>query len=132
MRYTVTLRDAQTGHAAFSAMWQQVKALLIAGHRVELSAKTETRSNAQNRLMWQRLGELSRGVEWHGQKLSAEDWKEVLSASLRNQRAVPGINGGFVVLGQRTSRMTVPEMTEMLDLISAFGAQQGVTFEDEQ
>ncbi len=132
MRYAVTLRDAQTGHAAFSAMWQQVKALLIAGHRVELSAKTETRSNAQNRLMWQRLGELARGVEWHGQKLTAEDWKEVLSASLRNQRAVPGINGGFVVLGQRTSRMTVQEMTEMLDLISAFGAQQGVTFEDEQ
>lgn len=132
MRYTVTIRDTQTGHAAVAALWGQIKALLIAGHRVELSAKTETRSSAQNRLMWSRLGELARGVDWYGRKLSAEEWKDVLSASLRKQDFVPGINGGFVVLGQRTSRMTVQEMTEMLDLISAFGAQQGVTFEDEQ
>lgn len=131
MRYEVTLQDAQTGHAAVSALWTQLKALLHAGHRIELCAKTETRSSAQNRLMWARLSELSRAVDWYGMKLSAEDWKEVLSASLRNQRTVPGINGGFVVLGQRTSKMTVAEMTEMLELIAAFGAQRGVVFEDE-
>lgn len=130
MRYEVTFRDAQTGHAAVSALWTQLKALLHAGHRIELCAKTETRSSAQNRLMWARLSELSRAVDWYGMKLSAEDWKEVLSASLRNQRTVPGINGGFVVLGQRTSKMTVAEMTEMLELIAAFGAQRGVVFED--
>lgn len=131
MRYAATLRDAQTGHANYSALWQQIKPLLIAGHRVELSAKTETRSSAQNRLMWQRLEELSRGVEWYGQRLTSEEWKDVLSASLRKQRVIPGIDGGFVALGQRTSKMTVAEMTEMLDLISAFGAQQGITFKDE-
>ncbi len=42
MRYEVTLRDAQTGHAAVSALWTQLKALLHAGHRIELCAKTET------------------------------------------------------------------------------------------
>ena len=131
MRLDVTLHNAQSGHATYSALWQQIKGLLMAGHKVQLAAKTETRSSAQNRLMWQRLGELSAGVTWHGLKLTSEEWKDVLSASLKQQRAVPGINGGFVVLGQRTSQMTIAEMTEMLDLIAAFGAQQGVTFKDE-
>lgn len=131
MRLDVTLHNAQTGHATYSAMWQQIKGLLLAGHKVQLAAKTETRSSAQNRLMWQRLSELSAGVEWYGQRLTADEWKCVLSASLRKQKVVPGIDGGFVVLGQRTSQMTVAEMTEMLDLIAAFGAQQGVTFKDE-
>jgi hypothetical protein len=41
---------------------------------------------------------------------------------------VPGIDGGFVVLGLRTSQMSVAEMAELQTLIEAFGAQQGVRF----
>jgi hypothetical protein len=79
--------------------------------------------------MWVALGHLSNQVVWHGQKLTKEEWKDVLTASLNNQRAVPGINGGFVVLGARTSKMTVEEMTEVLELAFAFGAEHGVKFD---
>jgi hypothetical protein len=41
---------------------------------------------------------------------------------------VPGIDGGFVVLGKSTSKMTKGEMSELQTLIEAFGAQQGVRF----
>jgi hypothetical protein len=41
---------------------------------------------------------------------------------------VPGIEGGFVVIGAHTSKMTVPEMTELIELSTAFGTQQGVKF----
>ena len=127
MKHTVTLFNAQQGSVAYRAMWDQVKALLIAGHKLQLSVKTETRSDAQNRLLWQRLAELAAGVDWYGHKLTSEEWKDVISASLRKQKVVPGIeNGQFVVLGQRTSKMTVAEMTEMLDCIECFAAQQGV------
>jgi hypothetical protein len=54
----------------------------------------------------------------------------MLTASLKKQRAVPGIDGGFVILGQRTKRMRKAEMAELLELIYAFGAQQGVTFKE--
>lgn len=114
-------------------LWLEVKPWLVAGHKLTVTVKKDTRSTAQNRLMWQRLGELAASVNWYGQKLTAEEWKDVLSASLRRTlKVVPGIDGGAVILGQRTSEMTIAEMTEMLDLISAFGAQQGVTFADEQ
>lgn len=101
------------------------------GTRVEF--KAARRSVEQNALLWSRLTELSRQVVWYGEKLSAEDWKDVCSASLRRARVVPGIDGGsFVPLGMRTSDMSTAEMTALLDLISAFGAEHGVAFADEQ
>lgn len=93
--------------------------------------RSARRSVDQNALLWARLGEISRGVVWYGQKLTAEDWKDVFTASLRKARVVPGLDtGSFVPLGMRTSDMTKDEMTALLDLIDAFAAEQGVTFDE--
>ena len=90
-----------------------------------------TRSHVQNAFLWSCLADISRQVEWYGQYLSAEDWKDVLTASLRHCRVVPGIDKGtFVPLGMRTSQMTIPEMSELIELIFAFGAERGVVFTD--
>ncbi len=96
--------------------------------QVVLSEHKAKRSNDQNAGMWADLTDVSRQVEWHGMKLSPEDWKHIFSASLKRQRAVPGLDGGFVVLGIHTSKMSVGEMCELRELIWAFGAQQGVKF----
>lgn len=96
-----------------------------------LEFKAPRRSLDQNSLLWARLTEIAEQVEWYGAKLSAEDWKDVMSASLRKARVVPGIDPGtYVPLGMRTSDMTKEEMGALLDLIEAFGAQRGVTFHD--
>jgi hypothetical protein len=90
-----------------------------------------TRSNMQNALLWARLSEIAARVEWYGQRLSAEDWKDMFSASLRKSRVMPGIDPGTVVaLGLRTSKMTVAEMTALLDLIDAFAAERGIEFNE--
>jgi hypothetical protein len=90
--------------------------------------KPATRSLDQNARFWAMLGEISEQVEWHGQKLKPEDWKHVFSASLKQQRAVPGLDGGFVVLGQSTSKMTVREMGDLMEIMTCFGAERGVKF----
>lgn len=91
--------------------------------------KSARRSTDQNALMWVLLGEIAQQVDWYGQKLLAEDWKDVLTASLRRARVVPGVDPGtFVPLGMRTSDMTPAEFSELIELIYAFGAQQGVVF----
>lgn len=128
MKYSATLYNAQQGHQALMALWTQAKALLMAGHRLNVEVKTETRSSAQNRRLWAMLRDVSQQVDWYGQTLTDEEWKDVLTASLKKQKAVPGIDGGFVILGARTSQMTKQEMTELQDLLEAFGAQQGVRF----
>lgn len=89
------------------------------------------RSLDQNALMWSLLSQIGKQVDWYGQKLSSEDWKDVLTASLRRTRVVPGIDAGsFVPLGMRTSQMTKEEVSELLELIYAFGAQQDVRFRE--
>ena len=86
------------------------------------------RSWMQNRRMWAMLRDVSQQVDWHGQRLQDSEWKDVFTAALKRQKVVPGIDGGFVVLGSSTSRMTVAEMAELMTLMEAFGAQQGVRF----
>ena len=93
--------------------------------------KKARRSLDQNALLWARLTKIAQEVEWHGVKLSAEDYKDMFTASLRKSRVVPGIDAGtFVVLGMRTSDMTKEEFGMLLDLIDAFAAERGVTLEE--
>jgi hypothetical protein len=99
------------------------------GTRVEF--KAPRRSLSQNDLMWQRLTEVSEQVVWYGAKLSADDWKDIFTASLRKARVVPGLDPGtYVPLGMRTSDMTVGEMKDLLALMEAFAAERGVRFRD--
>ena len=93
--------------------------------------KKAKRTLEQNALLWSRLTEIARKVEWYGEKLTAEDWKDVFSAALRKARIVPALEGtGYVQLGFRTSDMSKEEMNNMLALIDAFAAERGVTFNE--
>lgn len=95
-----------------------------------VEVKEPTRNLEQNALLWSLLGQISKQVNWHGFKLTAEEWKDVFSASLKRQKVVPGLDGGFVVCGQSTSKMSKATFSELLELIFAFGTQQGVEFEE--
>ena len=126
-RLLIQLCEPTQAHRALTQqVWPLVKASLIAGHRMALEVRSETRSTAQNRLLWSSLSDVARQVEWHGQRLDAEAWKDMATAALKRQRVVPGIDGGFVVLGQRTSRMTKAEMSELVDFLHCFGDQRAV------
>jgi hypothetical protein len=93
--------------------------------------KAPRRNPDQNALMWVLLGHVAKQVEWYGQYLTSEDWKDVLTASLRQARVVPGIEPRtFVPLGMRTSDMTKEEFSQLIELIYAFGAERGVDFYD--
>lgn len=98
---------------------------------LQITIQEDTRSLAQNRMLWACLHDVSSQVVWYGRKMDSESWKHVFSASLKKQDTVPGIDGGFVVLGQSTSKMRVGEMRDLIELIHAFGAERGVRFSDE-
>lgn len=128
-RQRFTLWEPVQAHKVITLqLWPLLKSMLMAGHRVVVEIKPETRTLAQNARLWAMLTDVSKQVNWYGRKLSEEEWKHVFTASLAKQDVVPGIDGGFVVLGKSTSKMTKPEMSELQQLIEAFGAQQGVRF----
>lgn len=124
------IANAQLASAKFRTVYDKAVAALQDGYAVELACKPlkNTRSLQANAAMWAHLADISRQVVWHGNNLSAEEWKEVLSAALKQQRVVPGIEGGFVVLGVRTSKMSIKEMSNMIELCIAFGTEHGVKF----
>lgn len=120
-RYLITIWSEKD--RAKAAEWL---ARLPKGWRVEF--KETKRTIPQNDRFWSMLTALSVQLQWHGQRLSPEDWKIVMMAALNQEmRLVPNINGnGFVNLGRSSSKLSKAEMTELMDLIEAFAAQQGV------
>ena len=105
-----------------------VEAVAVAQDGYVVEIRPATRTTDQNRLLWALLNDVSDQVDWYGNRLSPDDWKNVFSASLKQQRAVPGLDGGFVVLGQSTSRMTTKDFSELVELIQAFGSEKDVKF----
>ena len=104
-------------------------AVRVAPENYWVEIRPPKRTDAQNRLMWALLDDLSEQVEWYGKKLTSKQWKHVMSAGLEGQEAVPSISGdGFVVMGKDTSDMTKKEFAELCELIFAFGADHGVTW----
>ena len=86
------------------------------------------RSHPQNRLMWHLLGQLERKARYHGYKLDKEEWKLVMLSGLRTElRLVPSLNNdGVVSLDRSSSRLSVQEMGDMITLIEAWAATNGV------
>lgn len=122
-RALVTIRtDADRSRVA------QWAAKVAVGTRVEF--KQTKRSIPQNDRMWAMLTDVSRQLRWHDQHLTPDDWKLVfLDALTREKRLVPALEGdGMVNLGRSSSDLSKEEMSELMELIAAFGAQHGVEF----
>ena len=101
-----------------------------AGTRVTF--RESKRSGAQNDKLWAMLTELAAQLDWHGQKLTADDWKILMMDALnREMRLVPNVDGtGFVNLGRSSSNLSKVEFSNLLEIIHAFGAQHNVVFRD--
>lgn len=101
-----------------------------AGTRVEF--KSSKRTTPQNARMWAMLTDIATQIPYHGLKLSADDWKLVfLDALKREVRMVPNLDdNGFVSLGRSSSDLSKDEMSDLIELIAAWGAQHEVVFGD--
>ncbi len=106
------------------------------GTRVEF--KAPKRSLPQNDKMWAMLTEVAEQARYHGLRLAADDWKLIFLDGLKRAkqqelRFVPNLDGtGFVNLSTSSSDLSKDEMGELIELIHAWGAQNGVTFADDE
>lgn len=91
--------------------------------------RPETRSDAQNRLLWPLLSDISEQVIWHERQLPPAEWKNGLMMALQNAEFIPGINPRTVwPLGLSTSVLTKSRFSELIELTYAFGADNNVRF----
>ena len=101
------------------------------GTRVEF--KRTKRTLPQNDLMWALLTDVSTQAEHMGRRYPPEIWKAIFMDALgRETKFVPSLDGQSVVpLGQSSSDLSKDEMSELIDLITAFGTERGVVFGDQ-
>ena len=90
------------------------------------------RTLEQSSKMFAMLDDVAEQVEWYGKKLGRYDWKDVFTSSLIKSNVVPNLEGtGFVACGLHTSKMSKRLMSELIELMFAFGAEKGVKWTDQ-
>lgn len=90
------------------------------------------RSIPQNDALWAALGDIAKQKTHHGMKLADADWKLLFMDALNGDlKMVPNLDGsGYVPLGRSSSALSVREMSDLLEIVHAWGAQNGVTFRE--
>jgi hypothetical protein len=98
------------------------------GSRVEV--KGPKRSLDQNSLMWVWLTAFAEQAEWAGKRRTTTEWKDLLTAAVKiaggGVEAVPGLEGGLMLLGLHTSDMSKAEMADLISYMEAKAAELGV------
>ena len=96
-----------------------------------------TRNLGQNAAQWPYLDAFSKQLPWpvNGAMVFMEpaEWKEVLTAAFNGEtvRLAMGLNGGFVMLGVSTSKMSKPVFSEWLEFLIATAAMRNVVVYEE-
>lgn len=96
------------------------------------------RSLDQNAAMWPILEAFSAQRQWpvNGTMctLSPEEWKDILSAAFErdNVRVAQGLDGGVVMLGRRTSKMSKARFSEFLEFLHATAVARGIDVTHQQ
>jgi len=91
-----------------------------------------TRSLEQNAAQWPMLECFAKQKQWpvNGalEWLTKEEWKDILTAAFKKEvvRISPGIDGGMVLLGLRTSKFKVREFSDWLEFLNATAAIYGI------
>lgn len=94
------------------------------------------RTLPQNDRLWAMLTDVSTQMDWAGARRSPEDWKlmflDYLERELGHEpNIVPSLDGeGYVRLDGSSSKLSVEEMTMLIELIFKFGAEHGVVFHE--
>jgi hypothetical protein len=65
-------------------------------------------------------------------KMTPDEWKDVLTAAYRREsvRLAMGLDGGVVMLGQRTSKFSKAEFVEWIEFLYATAAEREVELPD--
>jgi hypothetical protein len=103
------------------------------GYAVELKPKNRTLE--QNSKLHVLIQEIARKVVWAGKVQEVETWKRLLTAAWLRARGepvemLPAIDGyGVDVVFRPTSKLTVEEMSELIEYIQAWAVEQSIEIE---
>lgn len=92
------------------------------------------RSKDQNSLLHDALTDIAKQVEWKGQRFNVVTWKRLCMATWLREigeapTLIPALDGnGFDIIYEHSADLNVKQMSDLLEWVMAFGAQNGVVF----
>lgn len=101
------------------------------GTRVEF--KASKRTIPQNDRMYAMLSDIATQKEHNGRKYTPDQWKVIFMAACgREVQFIPGLDGKtFLPWGQSSSDLSKQEMTDLIEFMLAWGADNCVVFHDQ-
>lgn len=102
---------------------------------IEVREDCRTRTAIQNGKIHAMLTDISRQVELNGNKYEPHVWKRLTTAQfLRDKGERPlvllGLDDEFVVLWEKTSKMSTKVMAEYIEWLYYFGTQESVEWSE--
>lgn len=100
------------------------------GTRVEIKGPVRTLS--QNDRMWAMLTDIVTQRTFNGRKYTTDEAKVVfMHACGREIEVLPSLDGkSFVPYGQSSSDLSVAEMSDLIEFLFAWGAENNITWSD--
>ena len=138
-------------HDVQAFLGRTIREAVKAGQKLVVTVGEPKRNSESNALMWVLLHDLSKQVGWKrarwrgdrciedgayvllrdhpdAARLTDEDFKDIITATISKPRMVAGMDGGLVALGLRTSSMSQRQMGEVIERAYAWGSLLGVTW----
>lgn len=121
--------------AVRDAVVKEIDSRLAADEDVTVRLDDVLRTLDQNAKMWPMLTDFAKQVRWpvNGEMslLDAADWKALLTAAFQQEaRMAPGIRGGYVMLGARTSKFNKKTMADFITFLYSEGSDRDVKWSE--
>lgn len=136
----ITLINPVQAHAAFKAAWIEVKAKLMAGHRIEIEVRNadDAKTDRQRRYYHGCILKTIAGqATANGQKFDLQTWKEYFRAEYLGHKTHTFKNPMTGKKVRRRERVSTEDLgvkgySQLIERVTAFAATElGVTFPDE-
>lgn len=138
----ITLLNPVQAHTALTAIYRdQIKPLTMAGHRLRLVVKPETRRDGQNAHFHAMIADIAEQIG--GDLADKDDAKRILLSAFRidtlrdfedewrkfgDLRIGRGLRGETVLMGNQTRDLSVKLAAAFIEWLNAFGVEHGIRF----
>lgn len=102
----------------------------LAPHGAVCNVREARRTSEQNDKMWAMLSDVSRQKP-QGRVLPPHKWKALFMDAIGIPADwEPGLSGGVVNVGYRSSQLTKSQMSDLIEQMYSYGAEHGVVWSE--
>ncbi len=119
------------------AVWQWIKAMLIAGHRLVLEIRPESKTRDQEKKYHAMIGDVAEQAQHLGAKWEPEDWKRLLVDKFAREtdrtpgKIIPNLDKtGVVEVGVLTRNFSRRDGSDFIEWLYAWGVENGIEWID--